>query len=63
MTKANMQIDCINIKELLLFHGKIGYANCLKVGLDGASFRATRSMRLVADWGMQRRVHHVCAHG
>jgi hypothetical protein len=35
----------------------------VKVGLDGASFRATRSMRLEVDWGMQCRMHHSCAHG
>jgi AraC-like DNA-binding protein len=28
-----------------------------------ASFRATRSMRLEAEWGMKRRMHHSCAHG
>jgi hypothetical protein len=27
------------------------------------SLRATRSMRLEADWGMQRRMRHSCAHG
>ena len=35
----------------------------LKARLDGASFLATRGMRLEAEWCMQRRMSHSCAHG
>ena len=35
----------------------------LRARFYGASFRSTRSMRLEADWGMQRRMSHSCAPG
>jgi hypothetical protein len=35
----------------------------VRARLHGASFRATRSMRLEADWGIQRRMRRSCAHG
>ena len=38
-------------------------SNDVTARLHGASFRATRSMRLGADWGMQRRMRRSCAHG